>query len=108
MDIDVYQNRAIRTANGGKGNDALLCCSLGIAGEAGEVVDLVKKWVYHGHAQDVTKMREELGDVLWYVAVLAASQGLSLDEIARYNLSKLSMRYPGGFSETASWGRGRV
>jgi len=102
MEIDVYQNRAMRSANGGTRRENLLCRALGIAGEAGEVVDLVKKHVYHGHPEDRGQLAEELGDVLWYVAVLAASQGLSLRQVALLNLEKLEKRYPGGFTEADS------
>lgn len=81
------------------------CAALGIAGEAGEVADLVKKAIYHGHALDdamIAKMKLELGDVLWYLAELATLFGFTLEDIARANDEKLRARYKDGFSSRAS------
>jgi NTP pyrophosphatase (non-canonical NTP hydrolase) len=71
--------------------------ALGVAGEAGEVADLLKKHLFHGIDLDVSKLRSELGDVLWYVAALARHAGLSLEDVATSNLDKLQARYPDGF-----------
>ncbi|GAB3801552.1 nucleoside triphosphate pyrophosphohydrolase family protein [Virgibacillus kimchii] len=76
--------------------------ALGAAGEAGEVADLVKKEVFHGHETSIDEIRKELGDVLHYVAGLATLYGLSLEDVAVANLYKLERRYPSGFSEQAS------
>lgn len=78
---------------------------LGIAGEAGEVVDMVKKHLGHGHPMDREKLVKELGDVMWYVAALAAVFEITLDEVGRANIEKLKKRYPEGFSEAASQNR---
>ncbi len=77
-------------------------CALGRAGEAGEVVELVKKRLFHGHVLDRTKLTHELGDVLWYLGQLASAAGITLDEVAKANLAKLAARYPEGFSAQAS------
>ena len=80
-------------------NEAILLNSvLGITGEAGEVSDLIKKWCYHGHDLDVEKVRKEIGDILFYVSLMAVGVGSTLDEIAQMNIDKLSKRYPNGFS----------
>jgi len=80
--------------------------ALGLAGEAGEVCDLLKKHWGHKHTLDVDKLQKELGDVLWYVAALASQFGLSLDLIAVANVQKLTARYPDGkFSSAASIAR---
>ncbi len=79
--------------------------ALGIAGEAGEVADYIKKIVGHGHALDKAKLSKELGDVLWYCAALADDAGLSLADIATGNIEKLRARYPDGFSTAASIAR---
>lgn len=76
--------------------------ALGAAGEAGEVADLVKKEVFHGHETSIDEMRKELGDVMHYVAGLATLYGLRLDDVAQGNIDKLQKRYPSGFSEKAS------
>lgn len=79
--------------------------ALGLAGEAGEVCDLLKKAWGHGHALDAEKLKKELGDVLWYVAALAEQHGLRLSDVAEANVAKLSARYPQGFSTAASIAR---
>ena len=83
----------------------LPCYALGLAGEAGEVVDMVKKHLYHGHALDRQQVAEELGDLLWYVAGLCDVLSLNLDTVMAANLSKLRRRYPDGFSREASQAR---
>lgn len=79
--------------------------ALGITGEAGEVADLIKKHVFHGHDLDRGEIVKELGDVCWYVALLASSIGVGLDEILERNIEKLKRRYPEGFSSVASINR---
>lgn len=84
---------------------ALATLGLGIAGEAGEVADLVKKIIGHGHPLDMAKMTKELGDVLWYVATLSRHLGLSLQFVAEANIEKLRARYPDGFTTERSMNR---
>ena len=100
MNLNEYQKLAGRTAN--LKDEALTNFALGVAGEAGEVADLVKKHVFHGHPLDREEMIKELGDVLWYVSQLAAWMGIELNEVARKNIEKLMLRYPNGFSKEAS------
>jgi NTP pyrophosphatase (non-canonical NTP hydrolase) len=71
--------------------------ALGLAGEAGEVVELIKKELYHGKGRDLDKICKELGDVLYYAARLADEVGLPLSDVLQKNYEKLSTRYPGGF-----------
>lgn len=106
MDFDRYQWVAVGTA--GKFDNrqlALAVWALGIAGEAGEVAELVKKHLGHGHVLDTERVTKELGDVLWYVAVLARELGISLNRVAAHNLKKLRERYPKGFSHERSKNR---
>ncbi len=79
--------------------------ALGIAGEAGEVADLIKKWTLHGHPPDDEKLAKELGDVLWYVCAIGADRGISFDTIATANVAKLRARYPNGFTQADSLAR---
>jgi NTP pyrophosphatase (non-canonical NTP hydrolase) len=79
--------------------------ALGLAGEAGEVCDLLKKHWGHKHPLDREKLCKELGDVLWYVAAIAVQHGISLRDVAHANVEKLSARYPKGFSPEASLAR---
>jgi len=100
MDLNEYQKLASKTAN--MGENSLTNFALGVAGEAGEVADLVKKSVYHGHPMNYEALIKELGDVLWYVSQLAAWAGVDLEEVALININKLMKRYPNGFSQEAS------
>lgn len=103
MRIDDYQTLAMRTHVADPVR--LPAYALGVAGEAGEVADLVKKHIGHGHDLDVDKLANELGDVLWYVAGLAHVLGLTMSDIAQRNIDKLQKRYPDGFSSAASIAR---
>jgi len=103
MDFDAYQRLAARTAQPERGTlERVTNGALGLAGEAGEVVELVKKHRYHGHDLDTARMQKELGDVLWYIAELCTVAGLSLADVATANIDKLRARYPEGFSEDRS------
>jgi NTP pyrophosphatase (non-canonical NTP hydrolase) len=79
--------------------------AMGLAGESGEVVDLIKKEVHHKHTIDVKKVKDELGDVLHYLSGLATMYGFTLEEVAMGNVEKLMRRYPDGFSSERSVNR---
>lgn len=74
-----------------------LNAALGLAGEAGEVVELIKKARFHGVPYDTDQVKKELGDILWYVNQMAYAHGLTLAEVAQANADKLRARYPNGF-----------
>lgn len=76
--------------------------ALGVAGEAGEVADIVKKGVFHRHGIDKDALIKEMGDVLWYLAALCTKLGMSLDDVMELNIAKLKARYPQGYSSEAS------
>jgi NTP pyrophosphatase (non-canonical NTP hydrolase) len=76
--------------------------AMGLAGETGEVVDLIKKVLFHGTPLDRTKLIKELGDVRWYLEVLAAAVGVTMLEVEIENVKKLRARYPDGFSHEAA------
>lgn len=101
MTFDQYQNDAMRTSPV-DGHSQLLNGVLGLTGEAGEVADIVKKYMFQGHELDVKHIREELGDVLWYIAEAASGIGASLEDIAVENIQKLRGRYPDGFDAERS------
>lgn len=104
--FDEYQAERKRTAGERRNRTTdLSVAGLGIAGEAGEVADLIKKHIGHDHELDVAKITDELGDVLWYVARLADLLGVKLSEVARANSEKLDKRYPDGFSAEISRAR---
>ncbi len=103
--FDQYQQATARTDNHTNDKEAILNFALGIAGEAGEIVDIVKKLIFHNHPADKEKMRDELGDQLWYVTRMASRYGLTLEEVAKANIDKLKKRYPDGFSQEKSINR---
>ncbi len=106
LTLNEYQALAARTAGAGGGDDRrLIIAALGLAGEAGEFANLVKKRTAHGHDIPDEKLADELGDVLWYIAEAATSCGISLDDLARQNVEKLRRRYPDGFSRERSRNR---
>lgn len=72
--------------------------ALGLAGEAGEVADLVKKGIFHQHGIDREKMKKELGDVAWYLSALCKEFDLTLEEVLSHNIEKLKARFPEGYS----------
>ena len=105
MTFDEYQVLAQRTSPAN--HDRIVKGALGLAGEAGECADYVKKHLFQGHNLDCAHLVEEIGDVLWYCAELAAGIDRSLDEIAEQNIAKLRKRYPDGFDPERSFHRDR-
>ncbi len=106
MTMEEYQKLAKRTSGAGKsGERRQIIAALGLAGEAGEFANMIKKLTAHGHDIPVEDLADELGDVLWYLAEAATASGLSLDHIAQKNIQKLRARYPEGFSEERSRNR---
>src|SRR5574343_348094 len=97
MDWLGYSNKAIRTVNPQLDwNQRVTNAALGLAGESGEVADLVKKAQFQGHDLDVENIKRELGDILWYLNLMADCIGLDLEEIAEANIEKLYSRYKEG------------
>lgn len=101
-----YQKLALRTLNRALSNSEVLIDGvLGLNGEAGECADIVKKYMFQGHALDREHLAKELGDVAWYLAVTAHAIGYSLEDVLRMNVEKLQARYPEGFCEFRSRNR---
>lgn len=101
MKPEDYQKLALRTLYPDMTtNDRLVLCGLGLPGEIGEVVDLLKKYLYHrnGKSLDTAKLRDELGDVLWYFFVLLDTIGVSFEEVMEANVRKLEQRHGNGFN----------
>jgi NTP pyrophosphatase (non-canonical NTP hydrolase) len=103
MNASEYQVAAARTlikSLGFEVSDAdvmLIGNALGLAGEAGEVANTVKKSILHQHGLDRDQLRDELGDCLWYLAALCTLLDLDLGEVMAANIKKLEIRYPHGF-----------
>ena len=98
-----YQKLAMTTLNPGLSrHDVLINGVMGLCGESGECIDLVKKHLHQGHDLDREKLCKELGDVAWYLAETAWALDLSLEEVLRGNLEKLKKRFPQGFDSEKS------
>lgn len=120
MTINEYQQEALRTDSMKRNpiysvtivdrvkynaTQRLLQGLMGLCGEAGEAIDILKKTMFQEHNLDSEHMARELGDVAWYLAVSADALGYSLEDIFRMNVEKLRKRYPDGFDSEKSVNR---
>ena len=96
MEFNEYQEAANRTLYGNE--QVLTNCALGLAGETGQVVDLVKAYTFKGKDLDKEKLVHELGDVLWYLSQIAEWADIPFYEVAQENIETLNKRYPNGFN----------
>ena len=103
MTINEYQKLAMTTLNPELSQkDVLINGVMGLCGESGEAIDIVKKWLAQGHDLDKEKLAKELGDICWYLAETATALDLSLEDIMASNIKKLRKRYPEGFDAERS------
>jgi NTP pyrophosphatase (non-canonical NTP hydrolase) len=99
LNFTEYQIQARRTVPEFKNfNEKMLNAAMGLVGESGEVMDLLKKERFQGHKVLATEYANELGDIMWYLNLMADAIGYTLEEIAEMNIEKLKKRYPEGFS----------
>ena len=106
MTINEYQKLAMTTLNPElTPKDVLINGVMGLCGESGEAIDIVKKHLHQGHALDREKLIKELGDIAWYLAETATALDISLEEVLERNIEKLRSRYPEGFSTERSVNR---
>lgn len=97
MTINEYQKAALRTAGTNDVDKLLINGAMGLCGEAGEFIDIIKKWQFQGHPLEAEHLIKELGDVAWYLAIAATGAGVTLEYVMRENIEKLKKRYPEGF-----------
>lgn len=101
-----YQRLAMRSLNPElTRRDVLINGVMGLCGEAGEAIDIVKKHLHQGHELDREKLTRELGDIAWYLAETAYALDVSLEKVLRGNIDKLRARYPEGFETEKSINR---
>ena len=106
MTINEYQKLAMTTLNPALDRkDVLINGVMGLCGESGEAIDIVKKWLAQGHELDKEKLAKELGDICWYLAETATALGYDLEDIMAANIEKLKKRYPAGFDAARSINR---
>lgn len=106
MDIKEFQNKATRTINHDLTTEQLISnMCMGISGESGEVIDIIKKHLYQGHELNKEHLTEELGDVMFYITNLATLLGIDMQDVLKNNIDKLLKRYPNGFDINKSINR---
>lgn len=106
MTINEYQKLAMTTLNPNLNKkDVLINGVMGLCGESGEAIDIVKKHLAQGHELDREHLIKELGDIAWYLAETATALDVTLEEVLTQNIEKLKKRYPEGFSVEKSVGR---
>ena len=106
MTINEYQALAMTTLNPELSKkDVLINGVMGLCGESGEAIDIVKKHLHQGHELDKEKLAKELGDIAWYLAETAWALDIPLEEILQGNIDKLKKRFPEGFSTERSIAR---
>ena len=106
MKANEYQKLAMTTLNPELSKkDVLINGVMGLCGEAGEVIDIVKKHLAQGHELDREGLIKELGDVAWYLAETAYALDVDLETVLEGNINKLKKRYPEGFAAERSVNR---
>ncbi len=106
MTVNEYQRLAMATLNPALSKkDVLINSVMGLCGEAGEAIDIVKKHLAQGYGLDREALAKELGDVAWYLAEAATALDMELEDILAANIEKLRRRYPAGFSAEGSINR---
>jgi NTP pyrophosphatase (non-canonical NTP hydrolase) len=100
MNINEYQRLCETTAKHSEDKDLEICgWGLGIAGEAGDVASCIKKVIFHKNIAVKDGIKENLGDTLWYVAMICNWFGWNLEDVLEENIKKLKARYPQEFTE---------
>ena len=103
MTVNEYQKLAMNTLNPALSKkDVLINGVMGLCGESGEAIDIVKKHLAQGHPLDREKLIKELGDIAWYLAETATALDVTLEEVLEGNIEKLRRRYPEGFDTAHS------
>lgn len=101
-----YEQEALRTLSDGfhieKVTPNIIHGAIGVATEAGEILDAVKKTLFYGKDFDIVNLQEEIGDCFWYLAILAHEANMDFDTIMQQNIAKLKSRYPEKFTSEAA------
>ncbi len=106
MTVNEYQRLAMTTLNPALDKkDVLINGVMGLCGESGEAIDIVKKWLAQGHELNRERILSELGDIAWYLAEVAYALDTPLEEVLIGNIEKLKARYPEGFDTEKSKNR---
>jgi NTP pyrophosphatase (non-canonical NTP hydrolase) len=96
---EVYDTEAISKRLSNIDTIRLIHASEGMQTESAEFTDTIKKFLFYGKPLDIVNLKEELGDLLWYIAIACDTMGVSIEELMSVNIQKLKARYPEGFTE---------
>lgn len=99
MELNEYSKKSLRTIPTLHGDMSIANASMGLCGEVGELVDHLKKHVFHKAPLDTQHVLKEVGDVMFYLNWIVVMFGLSWDDILSANFAKLMARFPNGFNE---------
>lgn len=106
MNNEDYVSEALRTEGSYSAvnqrlssNARLMHAALGLVTESAEFTDALKKHIYYGKPADAVNLKEELGDIFWYLAIATVELGVSFEDIMDANIMKLRARFPDKFSE---------
>lgn len=99
MNATEYLVLSGRTDNPKDFNTQMLHGILGVTSEAGELSDHLKRHTFYGTPFDAGNVKEECGDLLWYIALICRTCGFTLEEVMEANIAKLKRRFPEGFTE---------
>jgi NTP pyrophosphatase (non-canonical NTP hydrolase) len=106
MDMQAYQEQVKRTCATTEDKETLKLALIGMQGELGEIAEPLKKYLWSGHALPApSHLKDEIGDLIWYIATLCNALGIDLTEAVQRNIQKLQVRYPEGFSVERSLNR---
>ena len=92
-DLDIYQQEAIKTRKTMTVEDMNKYCAMKLCEESGEVSSLIAKHYYHNKQLNTEDLKNELSDLMWYVANMAHNNGFKMSDIATYNIEKLRKRH---------------
>lgn len=92
MNLNDYQQNANKTLAGNE--HVLTNLSLGLASDTGQVIDMIKRYTFQGSDLNKDDLKDELGDVLWYLSQIALWADIPFEDVAQSNLETLAKRYP--------------
>jgi NTP pyrophosphatase (non-canonical NTP hydrolase) len=106
MDLQEYQKKVLKNFKPRRDltskESAILDWTLGIAGEAGEIIDEIQHIIFHKQNRDIMELAKEIGDCFWYLTALCAELGISIEDILELNVAKLNYRHGGHFTYDTS------
>jgi len=105
MNTNLTDYSVIQKRMGTEENSKLIHYSVGVGSESGELLDIVKKATIYGKKPDVAHIKEELGDLSWYMNEIMKMYNLTWEEVFAANVAKLRERYKGGFTEKKALNR---